>query len=67
MCDQDLFEMVLNRFVEKYHITLERPYNDGYMIFKLRNGEVLGEFNSDGYNLLRNLRKLCEVFSTELR
>lgn len=59
--DKELFEELVTRICEQFNVEVERPYNDGYRIFKLRSGYVLGEFNSDGYNLLYNITQLSEV------
>lgn len=67
MTDKELFEEVFNRFVERYNIIVERPYNNNYVVLKLRSGYVIGEFNYDGYNLLYNLDRLCKVFEYEMR
>lgn len=66
MSEKELFNEVLNYFVDNYHLEIERPYNDGYMIIKQGNRE-LGDFNSDGYNLLSNLSNLCKILKSELR
>lgn len=67
MSDKELFEEVVKRFAEKYNVVVETPYDDGYRIFKLKSGYELGDFNSDGYNLLHNLTKLCNIFRHELK
>lgn len=67
MTDKELFEEVFNRFVERYNVIVERPYNNNYVVLKLRSGYVIGEFNYDGYNLLYNLDRLCKVFEYEMR
>ena len=65
MSEKELFNEVLKYFEENYKLTIERPYNDGYIIIK--NGtEEIGDFNSDGYNLLRNLSELCNILKREL-
>lgn len=65
MSEKELFNEVLQYFVDYYRLTIERPYNDGYMIIK-RGNEEIGSFNSDGYNLLRNLSQLCNTLKGEL-
>ena len=66
MTDKELFEEVMKRFVNDYKVVVECPYNDGYKVFKLRSGYEIGAFNSDGFNLLYNLNKLCKIFEYEL-
>ena len=67
MSDKELFEEVFNRFVERYNVIVERPYNNNYVVLKLRSGYVIGEFNYDDYNLLYNLDRLCKIFEYEMR
>ena len=59
--DKELFEELVTRICEQFNVEVERPYNDGYRIFKLKSGYVLGDFNSDGYNLLYNITQLSEI------
>ena len=66
MTDKQLFEEVLNRFQQQYKFEINRPYNDGYIeLFK--NGDSLGGMNPEGYNLLCNLLRLCNMLKDELR
>lgn len=66
MTDAELFNAVLNRFCESYNLSVERPFNNGFMIIKNAYGEVIAEFNTDGYNLLYNLDRLVTTLRPEL-
>lgn len=60
MTDKELFRAVLDRLNEQYpHANVGM---DGTMV--TMNGEI--EFNTDGYNLLYNLMRLCDTFNEEL-
>lgn len=65
MNDKQLFNEVLERFQQQYGFEVERPYNDGY-IELIKDGDVLGGMNTDGYNLLYNLTRLCRTLKDEL-
>lgn len=65
MNDKELFEQVLNNLTNQYGLKIEKPYNDGYIVIK-KGDEALGAFNTSGYNLLYNLKRLCNVLEGEL-
>lgn len=65
MNDKQLFNEVLERLQQQYDFEVERPYNDGY-IELIKDGDVLGGMNTDGYNLLYNLTRLCRTLKDEL-
>lgn len=60
MTEKELFKEVLDNLTNKYNLTVERPYNDEYIVIK-KDNETLGEFNTSGYNLLYNLKRLCNA------
>lgn len=60
MTEKELFKEVLDNLTNKYNLTVERPYNDEYIVIK-KDNETLGEFNTSGYNLLYNLKRLCNT------
>ena len=66
MNDKELFNAVLERFQKQYGFEVDRPYNDGY-IELTKDGDSLGGMNTDGYNLLYNLTRLCRTLKDELR
>ena len=66
MTDRELFEEVLKRFEEQYRLRIDRPYSDGYFELVDEGGNNLGGMNSDGYNLLFNLSRLCALLKDEL-
>lgn len=65
MGEKELFNETLKYFTDNYNLEIEHPYNDGYIVIK-KDGKELGDFNSDGYNLLYNLKRLIEVLEYEL-
>jgi len=65
MTDKELFNEVLDKFQKQYGFEVERPYNDGY-IELIQNGDSIGGMNTDGYNLLYNLSRLCRMLKDEL-
>ena len=69
MADMELFNEVLKRFEEQYSLTVERPYPYYPTIIQVKNeaGRVVGEMNTEGYNLLFNLKRLCDMLEDELR
>lgn len=66
MREKELFDEILNCFIEQYRLEIKYPYNDGYMEIR-KDDKFLGSFNRDGYNLLFNLSRLCDVLNGELR
>ena len=65
MNDKQLFNEVLERFQQQYDFEVEHPYNDGYIEI-VKDGEIIGGMNTDGYNLLYNLTRLCRTLKDEL-
>ena len=65
MNDRELFDEVLARFEEQYGLYIERPYDDR-CTFIFKKDEELGFMNTDGYNLLYNLTRLCDILKEEL-
>lgn len=67
MNEQKLFALIFEHFQNKYgHANLEmvNPYGPKRTIVSM-NGEMI--FNTDGYNLLYNLTRLCDALKEELR
>ena len=65
MTDKELFNEVLNSFIKKYNLDIIHPYNDSYIKI-YQNEKMIGDLNSDGYCLLRNLSVLCMMLEHEL-
>jgi hypothetical protein len=66
MNDHDVFEIVLANLVERYHLELTHPYNDGYFDV-CKGNRYLGGMNPDGNNLLANITMLSAILESELR
>ena len=65
MTDRELFKEVLNNFAENYKLEISYPYRDEYFIIH-KNGKEIGGFNPSGFNLLYNLKRLCNLLEEEL-
>ena len=65
--EKTVFDKVLENFVETYpDVRVEHPYGDSYMLFTI-NGEAIGGFNAEGYNLLYCLSKITKIYEFKLR
>lgn len=60
MNEKELFKGIFNHFQEKY--PAQQLEMRGTLVY--RKGECF--FNTDGYVLLYNLKRLCEVIKEEL-
>ena len=60
-----LFLRTLYSLVNEYEAEVDYPYEDSYFEI-IKNGKVIGGMNPDGYNLLYNLTRLCEILKDEL-
>lgn len=65
MTDRELFKEVLKNFAENYKLEITYPYGDDYFII-YKNGKEIGGFNPSGFNLLYNLKRLCNLLEYEL-
>ena len=61
MNDKELFRKVLDRMAETY------PHRDIKMIGTLVYIDGKCRFNTDGYRLLYNIKRLADVIEDELR
>lgn len=66
MNDKELFQMVFDYFKSKYphrNLSIGNLYGNGLIV------SVDGEptFNTDGFNALYNIKRLCDALSDELR
>lgn len=66
MNDRELFDKILERFVDTYGLEVSHPYYTEYLEIS-HHGEQLGGMNPDGYNLLANLTTLCSILGDLLR
>ena len=65
--EKTALDNVLENFAETYpEVKVEHPYGDAYMLFTI-NGEAIGGFNAEGYNLLYCLSKITKIYEFELR
>ena len=61
MNDNELFQEVLNRMAETY------PHRDIKMVGTLVYIDGKCRFNTDGYRLLYNIKRLADAIEDELR
>ena len=65
MNEKELFNEVLDYFVDYYKLEIRKPTTNDYIeIYKGDN--LLGGFNPSGHNLLFCLRELCRILEQEL-
>ena len=63
--EKEMFQKLLGYFLDKYDLELKRPYGDSYICI-YRGNDMIGEMNYEGYNLLYNLKRLCDILKDEL-
>lgn len=65
MSENEIFDIVLKKFMEEYNFTITHPYDDTYFEI-IKNGNSIGGMNPSGYNLLHNLKTICQLLENEL-
>lgn len=66
MNEKEILGAVISCFAKAYGLQVTQPYKDGYTVFRDDSGKEIDSINFDGYNLLYNLTKLCELLNAEL-